>query len=239
MKDIMKWFLLVLGVFLFSSSSGLATQYEYSDAPVPYGTAWHTTDTWQKLGSAWDSESDAKRPDLDLSDDGVWWSVDGGSNWGHDDVYAGQTIKIRVDLWSAGFGNHDYDQVKLWADLNQDYAWDNNINTELIIAEQFWKPANMIVDDTKPFTPGPDAVTSFYADLLIADNMIGDLWLRARASCWDTPFGSTTPYGHLWQGEVEDWKITVNANPVPEPATMLLLGTGLIGLAGVRRKQKK
>lgn len=49
-------------------------------------------------------------------------------------------------------------------------------------------------------------------------------------------FGSVTVGFNNRGGYITD--LTINADPIPEPTTMLLLGTGLLGLAGVRRRKK-
>ena len=49
-------------------------------------------------------------------------------------------------------------------------------------------------------------------------------------------FGATD--GWTEHADFEEWAVR-KAAPVPEPITMLLFGSGLVGLAGFRRKIKK
>ncbi|HBA72391.1 MAG TPA: hypothetical protein DER40_04025 [Geobacter sp.] len=62
--------------------------------------------------------------------------------------------------------------------------------------------------------------------------------LVAPGSDIATDIGSWDSDGYGWD-KSSDANIQVFGTPVPEPGTVLLLGLGLVGIAGIRRRFKK
>ena len=65
----------------------------------------------------------------------------------------------------------------------------------------------------------------FKGDWDVTKNLVYDI--RGDTNNWNIAFGELDPELQI-----------MNANPVPIPTAMLLLGSGLVGLAGFRRKTK-
>ena len=224
MKNL-KWCIAIVPtLLLFFISNSFALMI--GDAPG-YGKAWHNTAEWQRLGETKDA------------DDGVLWSTDGGTTWGNEAVSIGDTVTFQFEFWTAGYGNHTYDQLRVWADTDHNKVFDTV--EELTYVQQFKKPNNSIHDDENADQTQLDrwdiaySLTTLYtADLFITPEMTDGFWLRARVHCWHTEYPGLPATGLLTQGETEDWFVEVS--PAPEPGTMILLGAGLIGFAGMRRK---
>ncbi len=205
---------------------------DYGNAPSPYETAKNTRGRWQGLGTD------------NSKNDGVKWSV-GGSAFGTDaDLIIGQEVTFKYLFWQLNNGRHPYDQILSAFDYGQDGSFmtsgDEILYTKLDTAD----------GDNDPNTPGgvhgdfdKSRDLAVYQELtlsfIVPDSMkVGTTWLRARATCWHVKWPNFNAKIFANQGETEDYQLNITAASVPEPSTMLLFGSGLLGLAGLKRRKK-
>ena len=109
MQTLKRVAIVTLFLFLCSIINSFATMT--SNPSNGYGSASHQFATWQKLG------------DSDDADDGLTWATNGGT-YGHGDIFVGDTLFLKFDMYRSGSGVHEYDQLKVWLDIDQDYSFD-------------------------------------------------------------------------------------------------------------------
>ncbi len=168
----------------------------------------------------------------------------------------GEKVTFSVTMDKDYWGGHNFDVCKIWVDklpgiekyyyIEEEFEWDFNGSTVYhnVDAEYKWKEWT---DSTETFyyTRELDAVGEwgFAASVMCSS----DLSTLTSDGAWDSPttsdWNAWTPEIHSCQfngrniqGEDKAFKFIVSAN-VPEPATLSLLGLGLLSLAFFRRKR--
>ena len=143
----------------------------------------------------------------------------------------------------------------IWLGTDHDPAWTNNANLFLAAADfdtisgshsqavNDWDPNSVLLDGVDPFDLWAEGASVGHVSLGIQQNGLDMRYHFGHSSTQSgaIPYISASfgnyiapdedPDDHIDNGPVVD--------PIPEPATMLLFGTGLLGLIGSRIRRKK
>lgn len=167
--------------------------------------------------------------------------IDGGNVNGYDTFVDQNTGYIWMDMDSF-FGATNDDIITASTQAGFNFATKSEVEVllnSLSLANGEW------LSTYKPImmdAPNRELIWGLYDDG-------SDPWGYAYAFGWDTSwtFVDNIAYGNViensdlpQQTDMSIWAYRVDdGNEVPEPTTMLLFGTGLIGLVGARLRKKK
>lgn len=221
------------------------------------------TGTGSSKKGGWTNET--TKNTVDEADNGVSWRVqnaDGSwSAFGNEPLIAGAKAEFQFVVIRSDEGNHQFDQLKAWGDWNDNGKFDAD---EVIVDKKWYKVADsfaagntvgnklggynndwLVRNGADKYTIRNSGITSetlIVPILIPSEHVISSTWIRARIICENSLSGDdrrnnifmATDYYH--QGEVEDYKVAVNQ--VPEPTTLLVFGSALVGLMLSRKKSK-
>ena len=163
----------------------------------------------------------------------------------YDATLPGQNLTASLLVWTygrveAGVGSqsavaHAYTEggVRLMADEGQDVIWSQAMQEEITVGSDLTKLYDFMWYDEYN-----------YYDIGLVTDVEYELKLHAIT----TAFAQHNTTNYAWAESVAEialLNITLSAEPlpsppaVPEPATMLLVGTGLLGAVGFRNKYKR
>ena len=137
------------------------------------------------------------------------------------DNYISQVNLLKITLY--GYGDNSSSLIQMFLDFNSNHSSYLNPN------------AGYNVDNDTSFTLTLDIKNN---DLLYNGADVGNLSNVSLNSFLNTDEFYVGYACHFWVDKTVV-EVSVNGGEVPEPASMILLGSGLLGLAGLRKKFKK